>query len=1049
VAISGATDLTIAASGVLTVSGDIAAPTGTNGVIMSGGTLKFSTLTAGGSAQLTLTSGTIKAGQINSPNNTITNAGVNYGTAAGDIVTLGPGVTIDQTADVTLAAGTLSIPSGTLYQLEAGKSILGGGALTLISVGGQLASLGAGTHTLVPETDITSTGLVNNASSGTLQLTNTAAGTGANKYAGTIAETGGGKVLLGGSGTTGAGGAVQASGLTTQNTGGGAGIVIQPSTTSAKDFNLAGNNVTMNGGPLTIDGTLGGTGLVTGSGTFRSGAIPFFGGNCPASSSCQLLLHAAQFASGASVTIPAATGTAPATNAVVETVADPFANAFNLNIAGNLLVRHDITTTAGSVPTIHITGAMNHDAGGAHSVQALIDLQSGGFMLNSTPSALTVTSPTAATNSDKLSGTIQTQGGASSAINLGGPNQTLFQLQGPLTTDTFTGGTSNCSGGGGTISLTGTNPTLQLDDGATASTLTIDGNFTAASGQIITGVNSTDSINGPGTVTCSGLSTAAIPGALTLTGSKLTPGGPLDINAPVNQSATTTIGGAGGTVNVNNTWTDSSGDILYTGTAGTHMVVNGNSLVYTGSGNVVNVPLTVNGTIEDNGSGTWELNPSTLTVTLNSSGTVKATSGTFKIDSLSTVSGNTLTNGTYTIATNGTLRLPTVATAGVTVLNAKLSIAGSGLLQDTGGNAGLANLSLINSGGSPASSLTFTGSHSETTALDDVFGTLAILGSASLDNSNGSGTTAIRSGGAATIDGTLSGAGGVGSGDVFVASGGLLKGTGTVTGSVENAGVLHPGDSPGTMNIGGNYEQDPNGKLNVEVNGPGVGQFGRIQVTGNVFLDLGSTVALLPSSAYAASAQTGDEVRFLRYFGTQSGSFSSTTVTPPLNNGRSFTVSNDVPGKVVRAIVGPPVAQPNPPTPTQTVTPTPTQTVTPTPTVTTPSLSGVGFRSSSFRRSLGTKLNLTLSENATVTVVITQRVRGRRLRGRCRTTNRTGTRCTLTVRKKTLTFRGLKGRNSFTFKPSLAPGTYTATITARNAAGRRSRARTLTFTIRR
>jgi len=92
---------------------------------------------------------------------------------------------------------------------------------------------------------------------------------------------------------------------------------------------------------------------------------------------------------------------------------------------------------------------------------------------------------------------------------------------------------------------------------------------------------------------------------------------------------------------------------------------------------------------------------------------------------------------------------------------------------------------------------------------------------------------------------------------------------------------------------------------------------------------------------------------------------------------------------------------------------------------------------------------MTLSENATVTVVITQRVRGRRVRGRCRANARTGRRCTLTVRKATLTFRGFKGKNSFTFKPSLSPGAYTATITARNASGRRSRARTLTFTVRR
>jgi hypothetical protein len=53
------------------------------------------------------------------------------------------------------------------------------------------------------------------------------------------------------------------------------------------------------------------------------------------------------------------------------------------------------------------------------------------------------------------------------------------------------------------------------------------------------------------------------------------------------------------------------------------------------------------------------------------------------------------------------------------------------------------------------------------------------------------------------------------------------------------------------------------------------------------------------------------------------------------------------------------------------------------------------------------------------------------------------------VRKATLTFRGFKGANSFRFKPSLSPGSYTATITARNSAGRRSRARTLTFTVRR
>ena len=83
---------------------------------------------------------------------------------------------------------------------------------------------------------------------------------------------------------------------------------------------------------------------------------------------------------------------------------------------------------------------------------------------------------------------------------------------------------------------------------------------------------------------------------------------------------------------------------------------------------------------------------------------------------LTNLSSQNLTGGTYTIANAGTLQLPDV----VNTLNANLSIDSNGQLQNTAAAAGLANLSCVCSGG-----LTFTGSHSEPTALANVFGRTA------------------------------------------------------------------------------------------------------------------------------------------------------------------------------------------------------------------------------------------------------------------------------------------------------------------------------------
>jgi hypothetical protein len=74
-----------------------------------------------------------------------------------------------------------------------------------------------------------------------------------------------------------------------------------------------------------------------------------------------------------------------------------------------------------------------------------------------------------------------------------------------------------------------------------------------------------------------------------------------------------------------------------------------------------------------------------------------------------------------------------------------------------------------------------------------------------------------------------------------------------------------------------------------------------LHVAGNA--TLGGTLNVQPSTGYAASANTGDDIPFALYFGTQSGSFSTVSVIPPLNSGKPVTVDTSEPGEI-EAIVG-------------------------------------------------------------------------------------------------------------------------------------------------
>lgn len=118
-----------------------------------------------------------------------------------------------------------------------------------------------------------------------------------------------------------------------------------------------------------------------------------------------------------------------------------------------------------------------------------------------------------------------------------------------------------------------------------------------------------------------------------------------------------------------------------------------------------------------------------------------------------------------------------------------------------------------------------------------------------------------------------------------------------------------------------------------------------------------------------------------------------------------------------------------------------------------------GSKLATFARSrapVGTTFTLVLNERATVTLTFTQQLPGRRVHGRCvaqSKSNRRKPSCRRTLTRGALSFAAHTGTNSVSFQGrlsrsrKLAPGAYALLVTAADAAGRRSSASRLAFTI--
>jgi autotransporter-associated beta strand protein len=123
-------------------------------------------------------------------------------------------------------------------------------------------------------------------------------------------------------------------------------------------------------------------------------------------------------------------------------------------------------------------------------------------------------------------------------------------------------------------------------------------------------------------------------------------------------------------------------------------------------------------------------------------------------------------------------------------------------------------------------------------------GMLVLQGGGSLNltgASSFSGATVV-SNSTLSVNGTLGG-------NVFVGSTGTLGGNGFIGGSVFNAGTLAPGNSIGTLGIGGNYAQAAGSVYQVQVNN--TGQSDLVTINGAAALQGGTVVASIPAGVYA------------------------------------------------------------------------------------------------------------------------------------------------------------------------------------------------------
>jgi autotransporter-associated beta strand protein len=225
-------------------------------------------------------------------------------------------------------------------------------------------------------------------------------------------------------------------------------------------------------------------------------------------------------------------------------------------------------------------------------------------------------------------------------------------------------------------------------------------------------------------------------------------------------------------------------------------------------------------------------------------------------------------SGEGSVQQNGT---GTTVLAGNNTYTGGTTINAGTLQLGNGGTSGNIVGNVINNGSlvfNRSDAFTFGGVISGTGSVQQNGLGTTVLGS---DNSY-RGTTTVN-GGSLIVDGSIA------SVETVVNANGLLGGKGFVGGNVVSSGIVSPGDSPGTLHVSGDYTQNSNGTLRIEVAGTSPGQFDVLQVGGHA--SLGGTLQLIRLGNF--QLQVGDKLTFLTAGRGVSGTF-STLENPFLSN---------------------------------------------------------------------------------------------------------------------------------------------------------------------
>ncbi len=103
--------------------------------------------------------------------------------------------------------------------------------------------------------------------------------------------------------------------------------------------------------------------------------------------------------------------------------------------------------------------------------------------------------------------------------------------------------------------------------------------------------------------------------------------------------------------------------------------------------------------------------------------------------------------------------------------------------------------------------------------------------------------------------------------------GGVLEGSGTIDAHLVNAGQVNPGDTgntraAGTLIVTGNYTQRATGTLNIDLGGPGAGQYDQLRITGTA--TLGGTLNI---RLFNYQLKPDDSFQAVLLFSSRSGVF--------------------------------------------------------------------------------------------------------------------------------------------------------------------------------